>query len=140
MNALPNSSEKNNKLPRTMILRGKDNFDRIFSGAIPIYGKHVDLRYIWLENPSDGFKMAFIAGKRTGKAAQRNRIKRLMREAYRLHRHTLEKVVTDSGRGFHGALIAKKSDSSFKVVELDIIKLLGRIEMNPLQMSEKAGR
>lgn len=123
-----------------MILRGKDNFDRIFSGAKPIYGKHVDLRYIWLEDPSDGFKMAFIAGKRTGKASRRNRAKRLMREAYRLHRHTLEKIVTDSGRGFHGALIAKQPDSPYKAVELDIINLLGRVDINPNQVIANTGR
>lgn len=132
MNALRSNTEPNNKLPRTMILRGKNNFIRLFSDARPVYGKHVDMRYIFFDDPAEGFKIAFIAGKKTGKAVHRNRIKRLMREAYRMNRHVLEKSVADSGVGFHGALIARRSDTSFKAVEQDIIKLLNRAGNDPV--------
>jgi ribonuclease P protein component len=121
-----------------MILRGKDNFVRIFSGAKPFFGKHIDLRYIILDDPSEGFKMAFITGKKTGKAARRNRIRRLMREAYRNHRHKLEKTVKESGVGFHGALIAKQSDTTYMSVEQDVIKLLNRALKDPALV--KAGQ
>lgn len=132
MNARRNNPDLSNKLPRTMILRGKNNFLRIFSEARPVYGKHVDMRYIFFDDPAEGFKMAFIAGKKTGKAARRNHIKRLMREAYRLNRHTFENAVAEKGVGFHGALIARKSDTSYKAVEQDIIKLLDRAANDPV--------
>jgi ribonuclease P protein component len=131
MNARRSNPDLSNKLPRTMILRGKNNFIRIFSEARPVYGKHVDMRYIFFDDPAEGFKMAFIAGKKTGKAARRNHIKRLMREAYRLNRHTFEHAVAESGIGFHGALIARRSDTSYKAVEQDIIKLLDRVAKDP---------
>jgi ribonuclease P protein component len=132
MNARRSNTDPDNKLPRTMILRGKDNFTRIFSEARPVYGKQIDMRYIFFDDPAEGFKIAFIAGKKTGKAARRNRIKRLMREAYRLNRHNLEKSVAESGVGFHGALIARRSDTSYKTVEQDIIKLLDRAAKDPI--------
>jgi ribonuclease P protein component len=132
MNARRSNPDLSNKLPRTMILRGKNNFIRIFSEARAVYGKHIDMRYTFFDDPAEGFKMAFIAGKKTGKAVRRNHIKRLMREAYRLNRHTFEKVVSESGVGFHGALIARRSDTSYKAVEQDIIKLLDRAAKDPV--------
>jgi RNase P protein component len=115
-----------------MILRGKNNFVRIFSESKPVYGKHVDMRYILFDDPAEGFKMAFIAGKKTGKATRRNRIKRLMREAYRQNCRKLEQTVSDAGLGFHGALIARRSDTPYKAVEKDIITLLDRASADPV--------
>lgn len=70
--------------------------------------------------------MGFIVAKRLGKAARRNHVKRLLREAYRLHRHTLDTALSAAAAGLHGALIAKTTEMDFKTAEKEVIHLLNR--------------
>jgi ribonuclease P protein component len=69
-------------LPRGIRLKGKQVITRLFrKGNRFQYG---DLIFVFLlsEEPAVGF----VASKRVGGAVQRNRIKRLLREAYRMNK------------------------------------------------------
>lgn len=68
--------------------------------------------------------MGFIVKKSLGKAYKRNTMKRLLREAYRLHQHILSEPLQTAQQTFHGALVAHNIDAAFKDIEQDVISLL----------------
>ncbi len=125
---MKNSQNKPLGLPRSEILRGKSNFQRIFSQGNTIRAKLVDLRYVTFVSDSEAeCKVAFITGRKLGKAVHRNKIRRQMREAYRLHHHTLEAVSKNTKTSVHLALMAKRVHVSFTDVEYDVTFLLSRL-------------
>lgn len=110
-------------LPRSMILRGKKNFQRLFDQGSSLRSRHIDLRYI----PLDGEPclMGFVVSRRLGKAHSRNKIKRRMREAYRLHYYDiLGETCSRVSHGFHAAFIAKDITADYHAIEHDCIRLL----------------
>ncbi|MBR4696763.1 MAG: ribonuclease P protein component [Selenomonadaceae bacterium] len=70
------------KLPKRKILRQKKDFQTVYR-----YGRSYANRYLVLyvlESEDLGGKVGFAAGKKLGNAVVRNRVKRLLRESYRL--------------------------------------------------------
>lgn len=123
------SSRSSIGLPREHILRGQKNFDRLFSGhaTVTYYCMHIKLLFCIFEgDESQGCKMGFIVPKKVGKAAKRNRTKRLLREAYRLNQDKLTSVTTLYASGFHGVLMANTVDIDFKIARTEVIELLGK--------------
>ncbi len=59
-------------------LKNKKEFSKILKTGKRAYSETVTVVYM----PSDEVKMAVCVGKKYGKSVQRNRIKRLMREAF----------------------------------------------------------
>ncbi len=76
--------KKDEKFPLNMkYLRVKKqaDFQRIFNKGKRVFSPSLTVLY----RPSDRLRMGISVGKRHGKSVQRNRIKRLLREAFRLH-------------------------------------------------------
>ncbi|MDX1638857.1 MAG: ribonuclease P protein component [Balneolaceae bacterium] len=114
-------------MPRAKILRGRTNFQRLFQpGATTFRNKLVDLRFRLYADLNDGCLMGFIAKKSLGKAAKRNRVKRLLRESYRLNQHILTSLFEQSSYSFHGVLMAKTIDIDFHTLEPQVVDLLRR--------------
>lgn len=115
-------------LPRAKILRGRTNFKRLFEKDAHICRKrYVDLRYQIVNESSFGCLMGFIVKKSLGKANKRNRMKRLLKEAYRLHQHLLSDPLQDVHLTFHGVLMAKTVDIDYNEVEQDVVALLQKV-------------
>ena len=80
------------KLPKGRILRRKNDFQKIHR-----FGKSYANRYLVLYVfTATGLedKVGFAAGKKLGNAVTRNRVKRLMRECYRLNQQKIDKKYT----------------------------------------------
>lgn len=124
----PSSSHDDFSLPRTKILRGRKNFKRLFENdAYVCRRKFVDLRYQIVDETSFGCLMGFIVKKSLGKAHKRNRMKRLLKEAYRLHQHMLSESLKSARLTLHGALMAKSVDQTYGEVEKDVVALLQEV-------------
>ncbi len=124
----PSTSHDDFSLPRAKILRGRKNFKRLFERDANICRKEiVDLRFQIVDDTSFGCLMGFIVKKSLGKANKRNRMKRLLKEAYRLHQYMLSEPLQHAQLTFHGALMAKAVDRTYAEVEKDVVALLEEV-------------
>ena len=75
-------------LPPSVRLKTRRAFDRVFSEGVRVSDRHLT---IVMARRGDGgpARLGIAVGRRYGCAAERNRIKRLIREAFRRVRHDL---------------------------------------------------
>ncbi len=86
-------------LPRERRLRGKERMGEIFAEGLHAAVGTVLVRA--LPSPEGDGRVAAIAGKKLGGAVQRNRMRRRLRAAYRMHREELP-------AGWDFALVARR--------------------------------
>ncbi len=114
-----------NSLPRSEILRGRRNFDRLFEKSIVLNSESLQFRFRLYKNPAEGCALGFIVPKKKIKSAvKRNRLKRLMRESYRMNQHLLKDSISEKEIGFHGALMAGNDNLSYNEINKQVIELL----------------
>lgn len=124
---IPSADKPDRDLPKSRILRGNKQFQRLFSPhALRLREQFVDLRYITEPSEEPEYKMAFIVPRKMGKAVRRNRTRRHLKEAYRLNQYHLSEAATSMQLCFHGALMAKTTDADYRQIEKDVIALLNR--------------
>lgn len=74
-----------NKLPRSLTLKTRAEIDDLLTKGSKLPGEYCNL--FW--QPSETFRYAILTAKRLGTAVERNRAKRIFREAIRLNRSML---------------------------------------------------
>jgi ribonuclease P protein component len=121
-------------LQRHLRLRHRDDFALLRTDGQTIAHRFFVLSY--RQNGLTHNRYGFIVVKRLGKAVQRNRIRRLMREAIRI-RHS--KIGVSDGCGYDIALIARLpiKDASFREISAAIDDVLQRVGlMLPFESNE----
>lgn len=78
---------KRYKLVKRIFLKKNRDFQRVYQKGMS-YANHMMVLYL-LQQKTKQKKVGFAAGKRLGNAVIRNRVKRLLREVYRLNQHRL---------------------------------------------------
>ena len=78
-------------LPRSRMIKKRSDFQRVYHKG-KSFANHYFVIYVFRDY-SDKLngKVAFAAGKKLGNAVTRNRVKRILRELYRLNQHQLRK-------------------------------------------------
>ena len=114
-------------LPKSRILRGRRNFQNLFSGSSLIQSPTVNLRYTTFITSQEVFKIGFISPKKTGNAIKRNHAKRLMRESFRLNQHQIIDTVKDLSIGVHCVLVARTTNLDFAEVQNHIVTMLDEL-------------
>ena len=125
----PQSLNSDQSLPRSNILRGRENFRRLFEKSTVLNSNSIQLRFRIYDNPDEGCKVGFAAPKKIiPKAAQRNRTKRLLREVYRTRQSHLTELFTTRSFGFHGLIMARRSGLSYHEIagEMESLMLQAR--------------
>lgn len=122
-------------LRKNEILRGRNTFSKVFSSGNKMVDKYITCFY-QLENSdteTNRVMVGFAVSKRIGKAVVRNRIKRLMRESYRLNKHIL--LDTPSPNNFIASIILMYGKNNpvqiknvvFESVKQEVERLLSRL-------------
>ncbi len=109
-------------LKKSEIFRGKRDFNAAHSRGKSFVNHALILLVVRHENYNG--KVGFAAGKKLGGAVVRNRVKRLMREAYRLNKNSLRR---DCGM----ILVGRKFlvDAKFKDAEKAFLDLCRRAKL-----------
>lgn len=121
------SSERRFTLPKSHILHGKRNFEELFHSSSFFATSNITLRFVVHPDAGRKFLVGFIAPKRIGKATRRIRIKRLLREAYRLNQHLITDVSASCTVGVHYAFIARHANIDFEAAQKDVKHLLRKL-------------
>lgn len=79
-------------LPRNRILKKKKDFQAVYSHG-KSYANRFLVLYVFRSNGFQG-KVGFAAGKKLGNAVKRNRVKRLLRESYRVNQGAIKEGVS----------------------------------------------
>lgn len=131
------SNRSDFSLPRSKILRGKRNFQRLFEKSTVLTSTSLQFKYRIYDNPDEQCLIGFIAPKRQFKrAVDRNKAKRLLREAYRLNQHPLQSLFDRQTFGFHGVFIATKKLKNLSMVESEMIPLLEKARTRLLRITD----
>ncbi|MBR2773674.1 MAG: ribonuclease P protein component [Selenomonadaceae bacterium] len=101
------------KLSKGEILRGKHDFSAVHSRG-RAFANHALVLLVVRDERYNG-KVGFAAGKKLGGAVVRNRVKRLMREAYRLNKKALRSdcALILIGRKFLTSAKLKDTEKAF---------------------------
>jgi ribonuclease P protein component len=76
-------------------IKSKKDFDKIFSSGKILYSSSKLIRAVYIvekEDKNKGVRIAVAVGKKLGIAVWRNRIKRLIKESYRLNKEILLEI------------------------------------------------
>ncbi|MFQ5862294.1 MAG: ribonuclease P protein component [Candidatus Brocadiales bacterium] len=106
-------------------LSKRKDFKRVFEEGEAFRGKNLNA-YV-LTNSLDFSRLGIMTGKKVGGAVERNRIRRLLRECFRLNKALL-------GPGLDIVLIPRKGfPTTFKGAEGEFKRLVGRFKTRPLK-------
>ena len=86
------SPGKRMKFPRRLRLNRRGDFERVYKQGRRHFAAHLTVFYLGRET-GEGPRIGLRVGRVLGAAVERNRIKRRLREALRLHRSELSRAV-----------------------------------------------
>ncbi|MEE9584209.1 MAG: ribonuclease P protein component [Candidatus Brocadiales bacterium] len=108
------------RLKKAQRIKKRRDIEKVFEEGETFRGKN--LNTCVLPNSLDFSRLAIVTGKRVGNAVERNRIRRLLRECFRLNKGLL-------GPGLDVVLIPRKGfPTTFPGAEEEFKRLAGRLK------------
>jgi len=112
-------------------LKSKKLIEQLFENGKRLKAFPIQLVYLEIEHKTDYLIQAgfSVPKRRFKRAVDRNRIKRLMREAYRLHKYTLPKLTeVDTKKHIFMFIYIGNHIETYATIETQFLKLLKEIE------------
>lgn len=121
------------RFPKAARMCLKTDIDLIMSQAETVRSKNLILKYRIVPRSDSPFKILIIASKRRYKlAVTRNRLKRQLREIFRLNQALLLESLTDD-HTIHLAIIYSGSkDSRYSLMEAEFKSLMNKLSLKKL--------
>lgn len=131
----PHIHKTDHSLPRSKILRGRKNFQRLFEKSTVLNSRSFQFRFRIYSDPDEGCYIGFVAPKKKiSKAVKRNRVKRLLKEAYRTRQSHLEDLFRTESFGFHGLFLANGPDLAHADIASEMDKILTEVRNRLLKI------
>jgi ribonuclease P protein component len=117
-------------------IKSKKDFEELYSSGKILISSKKKIKAIFLikNNPEEGIKIAAVVSKKLGNAVWRNRIKRLIKEAYRLNKQEIKEQAFKAGKNikliFSAYAISEKNNKKISLNEIapDILELIGLLK------------
>ncbi|MDR3667440.1 MAG: ribonuclease P protein component [Ignavibacteriaceae bacterium] len=120
-------------------IKSRKDFEEIFSEGITLFSSTKKIKAVYIikfNSNQRGFKVAFAISRKSGNAVWRNRIKRLLREAFRLNKHIIIKKTEELRYYieiiFSPYLIDMNKNKNIYLDDImpDVIDIMSRISIN----------
>lgn len=107
----------------------RDDFQTILTNGKSVYSYPFRCVYLWEESSSFSVKIAVsVSKKRFKHAVDRNKIKRLIRESYRLNKHILYQHYVDSNKSLNMLIVYTDTKIfPFSFVQKKMISLINKV-------------
>lgn len=117
-------------------IKSKKDFEELYSSGKIFISSDQKIKAIYLvkENNKDGIAIAAVVSRKQGKAVWRNRVRRLIKEAYRLNKLELTKHCFNSGKKisliFSAYSLSEKKNKKIGLREIipGVSELMGKIK------------
>jgi len=121
--------EKKYTFPSKEHLKSRKEISRIFKNGIFLYSDYLSLGYTISENNDNTHKFAVSVPKKLFKSAvTRNKLKRRIRESYRINKHVLYDFSDKSNMFFNLLIIYRDKDIlSYSIINTELISLLKKL-------------
>ena len=123
-------SEKNFTFPKHEKLKSRKSIEYLFQNGKTLKAFPLQLIFAEVQQNDTPFQIAFSVPKRKIKlAVNRNKIKRLMRESYRLNKHLLFEITADENTKKYVMMMVylSKDFADFKTIHHLTVKLFKKL-------------
>ena len=128
---------KSFSLNRNERVKKKNDFEKVYTSAKVLFSSKFLIKSLHTIDPEKkfvGVKIVAAVSKKAGKAVWRNRVKRLIKESYRLNKQSLLKKATEKKIGLliifspNRLSESKNKKVFFKDISDNVIELINKIE------------
>jgi ribonuclease P protein component len=128
---------KDFSLSRNERVKKKNDFEKVYSSAKILFSSDLLIKSLYIIDPDKqfiGVKIVPAVSKKAGKAVWRNRVKRLIKESYRLNKSTLLRKTLEKKVGILIIFSPNKLSESknkklyLKDIYKSVVELINKIE------------